>query len=194
MAIGTPGLSSGSATTGVVFETVPLGGKRWFAIKGIAVVPAGSTAASIAVVRPSLEKGASNGAMTIPANAEITKVAFNVEGDVTIAAATGKLKLADSLTAATADLYVESAAASGGVLAPALVSNSNPLDSTTTVGGTDVTYSIYATNGGAAGTAVASTVTAATETTIQVQICGYLEDDFPAIESFPPILETFVDT
>jgi hypothetical protein len=193
MAIGTPGLSSGSAAYGEVFESVPFMGKRFFDIRGVAIVPSGSTAASIAIVRPAQEKGASNGTMTIPANAEITKVAFSVEGAVTIAAATGKLKLAASLAAATADLYVESAAASGGVLAAATVSNHNPLDSTTSVGGTAVTYRIYATDGGAAGAAAASTVTATTDTTVYVQICGYLEDGFPAIETFPPILDTFVD-
>lgn len=188
------GIIAGTSSS-LVFETFPVGDKGFFSLQGVATIPAGTTAASVAVVRPSRQKGQSDGVMAIPANAEITRVALKLEGDATLGAATGKLKLATALAAATADLYVETAAASGSTLAAdGWVSNDNALDATTTVGGSDVTYRIYATDGGAAGAAAASTVTATTETKVYVQICGYVPLDFPTDESFPEIIrESFVD-
>lgn len=193
MAIGN-GIIAGTSSS-VVFETFPVGDKGFFSLQGVATIPSGATAASIAVVRPSRQKGQADGIMTIPANAEITRVALKLEGNATLGAATGKLKLATALNASAADLYVETAAASGGTLAAAgWVGNDNPLDATTTVGATAVTYRIYATDGGAAGAAAASTVTAASDTKVYVQICGYVPLGYPSDESFPDIItESFVD-
>jgi hypothetical protein len=188
------GIIAGTSSS-LVFEALPVGDKGFFNLQGVATIPAGTSAASIAVVRPSRQKGQADAVMTIPANAEITRVALKLTGGATLGAATGKLKLATALTASSADLYVETAAASGGTLAAAgWVTNDNPLDSTTTVGGADVTYRLYATDGAAGGSAAASTITATTDTKVYVQICGYVPLDFPTDESFPDIItESFVD-
>ena len=170
-------------------QTLPLGGKKFFTWYGVAVVPAGATVASLDIKIPSQEKGFDDvSSLVVPANAEITYVAFKVAGNVTLGDATGKLKLAYALDNAVADNYVESAAASGGTLAAATVENVNPLDATTTVGASDVTYQIYATDGVAGAGAGASTVTAAVDTRIHVVVSGYLPEAFPEDGAFPEFL------
>lgn len=171
-------------------QTLPLGGKNFFTWYGVAVVPAGASVASLDIKIPSQEKGFDDlGSFVVPANTEILSVAFKVAGDVTLGAATGKLKLAPALDASAADLYVESAAASSGTLSAQTVVNDNPLDATTTVGGADVTYKLFATDGGAAGAAAASTVTATVDTRIHVAISGYYPASFPVDSQFPDFIE-----
>lgn len=171
-------------------QTLPFAGQNFFTWYGIAVVPSGSAAASLSIKVPSQEKGFDDlSTLVIPANSEIISVGFKVTGNVTLGAATGKLKLAPALDASAADLYVESAAAAGGVLSAATALNNNPLDATTTVGGADVTYSIYATDGAAGASAAASTVTATSDTRILVAISGYYPADFPGDNEFPELIE-----
>jgi uncharacterized membrane protein len=193
MSIGN-GIIAGTSSS-LVFESFPLAGKRGFNIQAVAYVETGSTAASIAIIRPSRQKGQADGLLTIPANAEITRVAFKLTGNVTLGAATGKLKLATALNASSADLFVESAAASGGTLAAAgWVTRDNPLDATTTVGSSAVTYRLYATDGAAGASAAASTVTASKRTKVLVQVCGYIPGINPTDESFPDVItEIFTD-
>lgn len=147
---------------------------------GRATVSSSGTAASLSIVRyePQLDV-AGNAAFTIPKNSLITRVAFHVTGDVTLGAATGKLKLAPALDADTVGHYVFSAAASGGVLAANTSYGYNDSGYTAggvTVGGADVTFQIFATGGQAAGTDVASTVTASEDTDIIVAI-GFITPD-----------------
>lgn len=176
-------------------QTLRLGTKEFFEWRGIAKVVPGASYASLDIKIPSNEKGFDDvSSLVIPANTEIVRVAFKCSGNLTIGAATGKLKLATAVNASAADLYVESAAASGGTLTAATVTNDNPLDATTTVGGTDVTYKIYATDGGAAGAAVASTVAASTETLIYVVISGYYPAPFPVDREFGELRDNSIYT
>lgn len=176
-------------------QTLRLGTKEFFEWRGIAKVVPGATYASLDIKLPSGEKGFDDtSSLVIPANTEIVRVAFKCGGALTIGAATGKLKLATAVDAATADLYVESAAASSGTLAAATVTNDNPLDATTTVGSSDVTYKIYATDGGAAGAATASTVSASTETLIYVVIAGYYPAAFPVDKDFGELRDNSIYT
>lgn len=147
---------------------------------GRATVPSSGTAASLDIVRyePQLSVQG-NSPFTVPAGALVTRLAFHLSGDVTLGAATGKLKLAPALAEDTAGHFVFSAAASGGVLAKNTAYGYNDTGYTpggVTVGGADVVFKIYATGGQAAGSDVASTVTAATDTDIIVAV-GFVYPD-----------------
>lgn len=163
---------------------------------GFATVRNGVLSPSLNIVTPAKVKGwADQTALTLPAGAFICSVSMKTEGPLTIAAATGKLKFAATLTAATSTLYVESAAASGGVLATQTVPVSTFNVTPVSGGGSALTYSIFATDGGAGGAAAASTVTAAVETRILVTIGVMIPAPFPTnLEvgySVPPVVNEY---
>ncbi len=162
-------------------------GHTWFDIAGYCIVPTGGTAASLPVIIPNQQKNLADvTGLVIPANAYIAQVGFCTRAAVTLGATTGKLKLAPALTTATAGLYVESAAAVSNTLASQSSANAaketgrvNPDTlnyvqtqniTPVTVGGSPVTYSLYATDGGAAGAAAASTVTSPTSSVVKVLV------------------------
>lgn len=150
---------------------VQIGGRlycRWF---GFANILAGVTSSAIDITIPSEQRGlADTVGLMIPANSQITRIALFPEGALTLGAATGKLKFASSLAAATVALYVESAAASGGVLAAPTNWVDQINTTSTTVGSSDVTYKLFATDGAAGASAAASTVTATKDTRVLVCI------------------------
>lgn len=148
---------------------------------GRAKVLSSGTVASLEVVRHNPQLGtAPNASLIIPANALITRVAFRTLGALTMGAATGKLKLAPTLTNSTAGLYVASAAASATVLAAQTdyVSTINT-PAGVTVGSSEVTFKLFATDGATAGSEVASTVTATTDTEIIVVVSFLARDILP---------------
>lgn len=139
------------------------------------------TAASYDIPRNEPQLGKSpNAAFIVPANALITRLAFKPLGALTLGAATGKLKLAPTLTNSTSGLYVASDAASGNTLAKPddWISAYNGTAGVT-VGSSDVTFKLFATDGAAAGSEVASTVTASTDTDVLVVISFIARDVFP---------------
>lgn len=149
---------------------------------GRATVPSSGTVASLNIVRyePQLDI-AGNAALTIPANSLITRIAFHLEGDITLGAATGKIKIAPTLTDNTSGLYLFSAAASSNTLAKntaGAYTDSGLSVAGVSVGGADVTFKVFATGGQAAGSDVASTMTATTDTEIIVAIGFITPDEF----------------
>lgn len=147
---------------------------------GRATVPSTGSVASLSIVRyePQLDI-AGNAAFTIPANSLITRIAFHVSGAVTLGAATGKLKLAPTIASNTAGHYVFSPAAVSNTLAANAAYEYNDSGYTAggvTVGNADVTFKIFATGGQAAGSDVASTVTATKDTDIIVAV-GFITPD-----------------
>jgi hypothetical protein len=152
---------------------------------GRATVPSSGTVASLDIIRyePQLDI-AGNAAFTVPANALITRIAFHVEGALTLGAATGKIKIATALDDDTAGLYLFSAAASSNTLAAnaaGAYTDSGLTVGGVTVGSSAVTFKVFATGGQAAGSDVASTMTATTDTDIIVAI-GFIMPD----ELIPP--------
>lgn len=155
---------------------------RWH---GYATVLAGVTAAALDITIPSQQRGkADTSQLILPANAFITSIGLHPQGALTLGAATGKLKLAATLTAATATLYAETAAAAANVLAkPANANVTSNLGVTLpSAGGSAVTFKIFATDGGAAGAAAASTVTAAVDTKVLVSIGFIVQAPFPTTD------------
>lgn len=140
--------------------------------RGFAVLKAGQVYASVDIVFPSEHRGIPNKTSAlIYANTRIQSVGFINRGIITMGAATGKIKLAPTLTNATAALYVESAAASSNELAvPGSAVETLNFDAAVTVGGSDVTYKLFATNGAAGASAAASTMSVTEDTYIDVEI------------------------
>lgn len=141
---------------------------------GRATVLSTGTTASLDIVRyePQLDFEG-NTAFVVPANSLIHRIAFFVNGVLTLGAATGKIKVAPTLTNSTAGLYLFSAAASSNALAANTgidYTDSGFSQAGVTVGSSDVTFKVFATSGAAAGSDVASTFTAATNTDIIVAI------------------------
>lgn len=137
---------------------------RW--VGYVDVLP-GASYASLDIITPSRQKGkADRPSLIIPGGSFIQQVSFKPLGNLTLAAATGKLKLATAVDAATATLISESAAAVGGTLTK--VDNEYATRNITpvTVGTSDVIYKIFATNGAT----VASTVTTPTGATASTRI------------------------
>ena len=82
-------------------------------------------------------------------------------------------------------MYVESAAASSNILAvPAAAVETLNYDAAVTVGSSDVTYKIFATDGAAAGSAAASTMTVTEDTRIDVEIGFIAAALFGSTEDF----------
>lgn len=176
-------------------QSIRLGGFCFFEWLGRGTVPSSGTVASISIRRPAPLKGQTAlPDLIIPANTFITRLAFLPLGAITLGAATGKVKLATTLTNST--YQATSAAAVSNVLAvPAaeIESSSTGLRSLTgvNVGTSDVTLKLFATDGAAAGSEVASTMTASTNTDVLVYVTGYCRVTFPSIESFlkdPPYI------
>ena len=154
--------------------------------RGFATLKAGVSYASVDIIRPSQHRGSPNNeSMLIYANSRITGVRMINRGAITLGAATGKIKCAPTLTNATAALYVESAAAASNTLAvPAAAVEQLNFDAATTVGASNVTYRLFATDGGAAGAAAASTMSVTTDTIIDVEIGFIVVNPFGSREDF----------
>lgn len=149
---------------------------RWM---GYATVKAGTLYNALDIIIPAQQRGVTDTTgLIIDANSRIISVGMAPRGVLTLGAATGKLKFATALAAATPTLYVESAAAVANSLAVATVESING-DAAVTVGGSDVTYKIYATDGGVGAAAAASTVTASVDTIIDVEISFWKPAPFP---------------
>lgn len=154
--------------------------------RGFATLKAGVSYASVDIIRPSQHRGSPNNeSMLIYANSRITGVRMINRGAITLGAATGKIKCAPTLTNATAALYVESAAAASNTLAvPAAAVEQLNFDAATTVGASNVTYRLFATDGGAAGAATASTMSVTADTIIDVEIGFITVNPFGSREDF----------
>lgn len=154
--------------------------------RGFATLKAGVSYASVDIIRPSQHRGSPNNeSMLIYANSRITGVRMINRGAITLGAATGKIKCAPTLTNATAALYVESAAAASNTLAvPAAAVEQLNFDAATTVGASNVTYRLFATDGGAAGAAAASTMSVTADTIIDVEIGFITVNPFGSREDF----------
>lgn len=154
--------------------------------RGFATLKAGVSYASIDIIRPSQHRGSpDNASMLVYANSRITGVRMINRGAITLGAATGKIKCAPTLTNATAALYVESAAAASNTLAvPAAAVEQLNFDAATTVGSSNVTYRLFATDGGAAGAAAASTMSVSVDTIIDVEIGFIIANSFGSREDF----------
>ena len=154
--------------------------------RGFATLKAGVSYASIDIIRPSQHRGSpDNASMLVYANSRITGVRLINRGAITLGAATGKIKCAPTLTNATAALYVESAAAASNTLAvPAAAVEQLNFDAATTVGSSNVTYRLFATDGGAAGAAAASTMSVSVDTIIDVEIGFMIANPFGSREDF----------
>lgn len=173
-------------------QTVQLGKFQTGFWRGFALLRAGQSYSSIDVTFPSQHRGTPNKTSAlIYANSRIQSVGFINRGVITLGAASGKIKLAPTLTAATTTLYVESAAASSNILAvPSVAVENLNWDSAVTVGASDVTYRLFATDGGAAGAAAASTMSVTRDTYIDVEIGFITSIPFGAREEFGVLAPT----
>lgn len=154
--------------------------------RGFATLKAGVSYASVDIIRPSQHRGSpDNASMLVYANSRISGVRLINHGAITLGAATGKIKCAPTLANATAALYAETVAAASNILAvPAAAAETLNFDAATTVGSSNVTYRLFATDGAAAGSAAASTMTVATDTIIDVEIGFMVANPFGSREDF----------
>lgn len=167
-------------------EGVQVGGLLYCSWRGYALVKANVLSPSLDIIIPSTQREIPDTtSLIIPANSFITSVMMRNAGNLTLAAATGKLKLAPTLTNSTAVLYTESSAAAANVLASGNLARTFAAPSSfTTVGGSDVTYRIFATDGAAGASAAASTVTASVDTKVYVVVSFISHINFPANSEF----------
>jgi hypothetical protein len=165
-----------SYSRGVIRNGKICNGNWW----GYATVLKGASYASLDILIPAQQRGLiDTKSMIIDANSRIIAVGICPRGVLTLGAATGKLKFAPTLASATAALYVETAAAVAGSLAVATAVETINGPVGTTVGGTDVTYKLFATDGGVGAAAVASTMTATVDTIIDIEISFWVSAPFP---------------
>jgi len=163
-------------------EGIRIGDRIFCQWSGFALVTAGATSAALDVIIPSQQRGKTDTiGLVIPANAVITSLGLRPLGNLVLAAATGKLKLATALNVATASLLAETAAAAAGTLTAVATANvtSNIALSPASIGASAVTFKVFATDGGAGGAAAASTVTAAKDTKVLVSIGFVVPAPFP---------------
>ena len=147
---------------------------------GYALVNPGANYSSLDVIVPSQQRGKSDTTgLIIPAGSLIRSVGFRTLGNLTLGASSGKLKLATALAAATGTLYVESAAAASNTLAAQATAVETQNVTPVTVGGSDVTYKLFATDGAAGASAAASTVSATKLTKILVRVSFIKFGAFP---------------
>lgn len=153
---------------------------------GRGTIPSSGTVASVDIKRyhPQIDI-APNGALILPANALVTRLAMKVTKPLTFAAVGDKLKLGIGLTDDTAGLSVTSAAAGTAGAFAAMTSYAVQSNIATPVatGASEVTFKLYATGGETLGDEVASTVTAAVDTDVLVCVSFkvldvFLDDDF----------------
>lgn len=151
-----------------------------FEWSGYATVPAGSSiATTLDIIIPYQDGkgGQDTVGMVLHPNSFITKVGVRALGALVLGSPTGKLKFASSLTAATATQYVETPAATAFVLnAQAVMANTlNGFGTAASMGSSEVTFRLYATDGGSGAATVASTVQGkdGKEVKVLVTIAGY---------------------
>jgi hypothetical protein len=151
-------------------EALEVGGLYFGSWRGYALVKAGVTAANLDIIIPSEQRGIPNtNGLIVDAVSYITSVMIKPAANLTLGAATGKLKFAPTLANATAALYAETAAAASNILTGNVVSSQvNAPSAWTSVGGSDITYKLFATDGAAGASAAASTVTATVDTNVFV--------------------------
>lgn len=167
---------------------VQIGGIQYCRWIGFANVLAGVTASSIDITIPSQQRGlADTVGLVLDARSNIQTIGIYPEGLLNLGTATGKLKFASSLASATNGLFVESAAASGGVLAvpssPVIQYNQPSVS----IGTNDLTFKLYATDGVAGAGAGASTVTATKDTRVIVCVTFTNYTPFPLPNEVPLI-------
>lgn len=154
------------------------GGRMFCDWNGYALIPAGSSLAAASIISPRQERGTNMTELIIPAGAKIFYLGIQALGDLTLGAAAGRLKLADSVAQAAAGAFVATGAATGGTLAkmatPATLSNN---EADMPVIAADTTFKIFADTGLNA----ASTVTAAGTERVKVLVAArfYLPAPFP---------------
>lgn len=164
---------------------VQIGGVQYCRWIGFANVLAGVTASSLDIIIPSQQRGlADTIGLIIDGRSNIQTIGIQPEGVLILGSSTGKLKFASTLASATTGLYVESAAASAGSLAvaPAIIQYNQPPLS---IGTNDLTFKLYATDGGAGASAGTSTVTAIKDTRVIVTICFTNYTPFPLSNEVP---------
>lgn len=154
------------------------GGRMFCDWNGYALIPSGSTLAAASIISPRQERGTNATELIIPAGAKIFYLGIQTLGDLTIGAATGRLKLADTVAQATAGSFAVTGAAVGGTLAkmanPVFIAND---EADMPVIAADTTFKIFADTGANA----ASTVTSAGTDPVKVlaAIRFYLPAPFP---------------
>jgi hypothetical protein len=135
---------------------------------------AGVSYANAHILRYSDQKGKSpRSALIIPANSLITRIGIK-HGALTMGGATDKIKISSAVNTSTSGLYLLSAAASSNALA-AITSwiYQNNGDAAVSVGSSDLTLKLFATDGnGTVGSQAASTMTSTAAQDILVRICG----------------------
>lgn len=147
---------------------------------GRVTIPTTGTAASGDVVTYSEQKNiAPVTGLTLPANTVISRLAIMPMGAITLGAATGRVKLAATLTANTSGLFVNSAAAVSNVIAVSTDWSQQVNNPPVTVGASAITLRLFATDGAAAGSEVASTFTATTATDVLVYVSGRIRSPLP---------------
>lgn len=164
---------------------IQIGGIQYCHWVGFANILAGMTASSVDITIPSQQRGLPDTlGLLIDGRSNIQSIGIYPEGELTIGAPAGKLKFAASLNAATPGLFVESAAAVAGKLAfakdaPVIQRNQPAIN----IGTSDLTFKLFATDGGAGAAAVASTVSATKDTRVIICI------DFTNYTPFPLSIE-----
>ena len=167
---------------------VQIGGLLYCRWMGFANILPGVTASVVDITIPSEQRGLPDiVGLMLPANSLIQSIGIHPQGNLTLGAATGKLKLAPALNTATTGLMVESPAA----VANTLTAPTNPSIVRTvpsvSVGGADTVFRLFATDGGVGAAAAASTVTATQATRVLVCIDFINYAPFPLANQIPPI-------
>ncbi|MGB6301096.1 MAG: hypothetical protein WBF90_33645 [Rivularia sp. (in: cyanobacteria)] len=169
-------------------QVTRIGGLLFGHWTGYALLKAGGSYASVDITLPSYQRSLNNKAeLKLDNLSAITAIGFQPLGDITLGAATGKLKFASSLDEATATDYTESSAASGGTLSTsedAYRKLNSPSNWTINSDGERI-FKIYATNGGAGASATASTMSVTQDTRILIAVNFFAHAHFPTAEDIP---------
>lgn len=175
-------------------EAVVVGGVAHGDWIGFATIPATNPAASLQITTPSPQRTQESlTRLILPQGAYIKHVGFRVLGNVTLGAATGRLKLAGAIQDG-ATISVSSAAAASNALAAMPVGSEvatyNSAVSATELLGADTEFLLFATDGAAVGSEATSTVVSASGEAIRVivRVAFEIPSRFPFNDEvgFPP--------
>lgn len=172
-------------------QVVRLGGIVYGHWTGYALLKAGASYASVDIILPSYQRSLNNVVgLTLDTLTAVTSIGMKPLGPITLGAATGKLKFASSLANAVTTNYVESLPAASSVLAVS-ATPFRQLNGTAnwTIFTGERTFKIYATDGAAAGAAVASTMSVTEDTRILVELNFMSHAHFPTEEDIPMALD-----
>lgn len=166
---------------------VQIGGIQYCRWMGFALVQPGSVASVLDVIIPSEQRGLPDTVgLMLPANSLIQSIGIHSQGNLTLGAATGKLKLAPALNTATTGLMAESPSAVGGILTMPTQPSITRSVPAATIGASDTVFRLFATDGGVGAAATASTVSATRETRVLVCIDFINYAPFPRGNEIPP--------